>query len=1262
MPRNGWGRTLGVGLALCIGLGAVGMPVLARGTVAPAARYHGTVSYYGRPAPVGALVSVHAGAQVVATASVTLTDGLPAYELTVAGDDPTTPEKEGPAENETLSFRVNGVPADQATMFHAMDDRLLPLAVTRMAICVGAYEDQDRDGAHDEAEPWLAGVTINVLRLRTDLSYLTTGRDEPACHLFVAEDKEVRAVDWPAQVDPPSGQGQPAVRLTQHEGVFTVLFPFVRLTSGGNGPPTTTPATPTATPEVFPGPTGQTPLPTVTAVAGITGTWTPEPDTATPPSTPVTALTPASATPVGAETVLTVDSADDPGAVGDSRLTFREALRLATGDLAPALLSAAERSQLSGPVGPGVRDVIRFDPLVFPPEGRTTIYVQSPAPSRGTADKWVSAVTVCRPVFWGPPQPGLPPLSAGNDTIDGRGAGVTLSGEFGADLFDGLVINSDGNTVRGLGFTNFNAALLLYGNARFNTLGGTLEGAGLVVGQSIAGVVFHGAGVEGNRLLGSVIGADAEGETAAGNATHGVLVAGGAHDNQIGAPGAGNLIADSAGDGVAVVGGGTRRNRVQANRVGTNAGGNRAIANTTGVGVGCGAADNLVGGAGPGEGNLISGNSAEGLWVLSPDTQGTRILGNRIGVTDDGLGPLPNQGAGVLISDGARQTEVGGVEPGAGNLIARNFGPGVRVVGAATVANTVRRNRITANAGGGISLEGGANGNLAAPILTSVEDGTVRGLAAAGAVVEIYSDPGREGAWFEVETRADAAGWFRTKLPAAPRGQNLNALALDAAGNTSPFGGSGQPPTATSTGEPSPTPSQTPEPLARSTSYFPILLNGHTFFAKLSLVPDAATLPMGGLLTLDLRIDGAEELFGLQLALDFPADRLEVIDADPATVGVQILPGDFPDPGRLFIVENAVNNGTGVISYAFTLVEGPPANGDGVVARIRFRGRGPGPARVAFREAMLSNANAESLRALAVGALLNVLPPPTGVPPSATPEPSATPLPTLTRTPTATLPPTLTPTPTNTALPSDTPSLTPTPSDTPVPSLTPIPSDTPLPSITPTASDTVVPSETLPPTATFTPSASPVASNTPMATHTAPPTVTAVPTSDPCSRPVVNPGFESDAAWVLSGARPPRYTGAMAHSGQRSLFLGIAPNEPNQYSYSSTWQPVVVPQSARTLRVSAWAYQVAEPGGGPDRQMLLVYDVDPAANGQLGRPPMAMVFSERMNAQVWQRRALTLDVSAWRGRTLWLYSAVVNDGFGGRAYMVLDDTEMAFCP
>jgi hypothetical protein len=161
---------------------------------------------------------------------------------------------------------------------------------------------------------------------------------------------------------------------------------------------------------------------------------------------------------------------------------------------------------------------------------------------------------------------------------------------------------------------------------------------------------------------------------------------------------------------------------------------------------------------------------------------------------------------------------------------------------------------------------------------------------------------------------------------------------------------------------------------------------------------------------------------------------------------------------------------------------------------------------------------------------------------------------------------------------------------------------------------------------------------------------------------LVNGGFETDGAWILTGSRPPRVVGSMAHGGERSLLLGILPGEANLFSYSTVWQRVDVPASARTMTVRAWTYQAAEPGGGPDRQLMLVYDVDPELNLQLQRSPIARVFGERINAGAWQRRTLTMDVTAWRGSALWLYATVANDGFGGRAWMYLDDVEVELCP
>lgn len=187
----------------------------------------------------------------------------------------------------------------------------------------------------------------------------------------------------------------------------------------------------------------------------------------------------------------------------------------------------------------------------------------------------------------------------------------------------------------------------------------------------VAGLVingFLGSGVKiivdppesgtatGNIVRGCYIGTDASGQVSAGNGLFGVLIT---------------------------------RNRTQAN---------------------------TIGGTTPADRNVISGNGSNGIELDFP-TFGNLILGNYIGITADGSRPLPNGGDGVFIS-GARDNQVGGRDPGAGNVISGNTGSGVQIVGVS--GNTVAGNFIGTDATGtralgngsdGVSLNGDAHNN-----------------------------------------------------------------------------------------------------------------------------------------------------------------------------------------------------------------------------------------------------------------------------------------------------------------------------------------------------------------------------------------------------------------------------------------------------------------------------------------------------------------------------------------------------------------------
>src|SRR5262249_39954041 len=121
---------------------------------------------------------------------------------------------------------------------------------------------------------------------------------------------------------------------------------------------------------------------------------------------------------------------------------------------------------------------------------------------------------------------------------------------------------------------------------------------------------FGGAGISletvgGNLIVGNYLGTDVTGSKGLGNGFGGLIT--GAKHNTVGgtAAGAGNLISGNI-DGIRIQISGSG-NLVQGNRIGTDATGTKALANTE-VGVFILTSNNTVGGTAAGAGNTISGN------------------------------------------------------------------------------------------------------------------------------------------------------------------------------------------------------------------------------------------------------------------------------------------------------------------------------------------------------------------------------------------------------------------------------------------------------------------------------------------------------------------------------------------------------------------------------------------------------------------------------------------------------------------------------
>jgi PKD repeat protein len=105
----------------------------------------------------------------------------------------------------------------------------------------------------------------------------------------------------------------------------------------------------------------------------------------------------------------------------------------------------------------------------------------------------------------------------------------------------------------------------------------------------------------------------------------------------------------------------------------------------------------------------------EELGPFGTNVPPVKIQGNMIGTTPDGSTPLPNRESGVDVVQG-QQVLIGGGGPGEGNVIAGNGEDGVTVTTSRraeeNVANTIRGNRIFANGRLGIDLgEDGVTAN-----------------------------------------------------------------------------------------------------------------------------------------------------------------------------------------------------------------------------------------------------------------------------------------------------------------------------------------------------------------------------------------------------------------------------------------------------------------------------------------------------------------------------------------------------------------------
>jgi titin len=300
---------------------------------------------------------------------------------------------------------------------------------------------------------------------------------------------------------------------------------------------------------------------------------------------------------------------------------------------------------------------------------------------------------------------------------------VTIAGNFiGTDATGGASLGNAGNGVLMDGSSNC-------------TIGGTTPGARNIVsanagaGDTYADIWVSGGIINGGQVIrGNYIGTDVTGSKVLDDHNDGIRILNSA-DNLV----AGNLI---SGHDTGVDAGSSVRTVVQGNFIGTDATGTTATG-TDGKPMGN---INGVSGAAVISGNLISGNRDSGIFGATNSV----IQGNLIGTDVTGKVALGNHGpsgaSGIYLPTGSDNNLIGGTTAGARNVISANdsglkIGGSGNVIESNYIGTDITGTQALGNREGGVGIEGTNNTvGGTTPEAQNLISGNRAGFAANGGV------------------------------------------------------------------------------------------------------------------------------------------------------------------------------------------------------------------------------------------------------------------------------------------------------------------------------------------------------------------------------------------------------------------------------------------------------------------------------------------------------------------------------------------------
>lgn len=432
--------------------------------------------------------------------------------------------------------------------------------------------------------------------------------------------------------------------------------------------------------------------------------------------------------------------------------------------------------------------------------------------------------------------------TSGTDTLGNKGSGVEID--------DGKDNTIDSNIISG---NDIDGVLVIGESAIDNSIANNLIGtdavgsspisndangielqsssnsvlANIVSGNNGDGILVFGEDANNNLIQGNIIGTDFFGSIAMGNSLNGIQLKD-AEDTLVGGSTfqARNIISGNLGDGLLITGSKSQNNSIQGNYIGVAANATTSIGNLLN-GIEVQSMKNKIGGQQRNQGNTISGNLKEGIFIVGISASQNIIQSNHIGANSFGNASSIGNGLDGIVIQDAPENIIGRTDAitpefdaneqscilGC-NVIANNTQNGVTVMGNTATGNSIRGNSIYGNGALGIDLaldditpndsddvDSGANNLNNFPILTAISyDGVITRINGVlmspqpeQSIVDIFvsrdADPSGlgEGQQYLGSVIPSDSGEFHLDVSGKLPFSNVTAISTDSTGSTSEF-------------------------------------------------------------------------------------------------------------------------------------------------------------------------------------------------------------------------------------------------------------------------------------------------------------------------------------------------------------------------------------------------------------------------------------------------------------------------------------------